>query len=95
MAKLLFKPPDNSTGEYSLTVVKSLTLSLFNMSIYISMVVTICFPTQHTGGCVHMSYSLATESSCLYNSLQIFLTTLAFPQLINWLLLDPTPPEPN
>ena len=57
MTKLLFKPPDNSTGEYRPTVVKSLTFSLFNISIYISMVVTICFPTQHTGGCVHMSYS--------------------------------------
>ena len=78
MTKLLFKPPDNSTGEYRLTVVKSLTFSLFNISIYISMVATICFPTQHTGGCVHMSYSLATESSCLYNCLQIFLTPLLF-----------------
>ena len=43
MTKLLFKPPDNSTGEYRLTVVKSLTFSLFNISIYISMVATICF----------------------------------------------------
>ena len=78
MTKLFFKPPDNSTGEYRPTVVKSLAFSSFNIFICISMVVTVCFPTQHTGGCVHMSYSLATESSCLYNYLQIFLTPLLF-----------------
>ena len=78
MTKLLFKPPDSLTGEYRPNVVKSLAFSLFNISIYISVDVTICFPTQHTGGCVHMSYSLATESSCLYNFLQIFLLPLLF-----------------
>ena len=69
MTELLFKPPDSSTGEYRPTVVKSLAFSLFNIPMYISMVVTIC-------SCVHMSYSLATESSYLYNYLQIFLTPL-------------------